>query len=113
MTIIQDKKDIPFSKRKKKFKIQKKNMLNKLFEREQTKEKMFTTVKKVWPQKEGMKPEKIEQIKQQKIKEIEEKYQEYTKEFREALDSGNAQDEQGNQQENPQPNAEESKQNNE
>ena len=91
----------------------KKNMLNKLFEREQTKEKMLTTVKKVPPPKEGMKPEKIEQIKQQKIKEIEEKYQEYTKEFREALDSGNAQDEQGNQQENPQPNAEESKQNNE
>ena len=35
------------------------------------------------PPKEGMKPEKIEQIKQQKIKEIEEKYLECTKEFRE------------------------------
>jgi len=62
----------------------KKNMLNKLFEREQTKEKMLTAGKKIPPPKEGMKPEKIEQIKQQKIKEIEEKYQEYTKEFRES-----------------------------
>ena len=61
----------------------KKNILNKLFEREQTKEKMLTTVKKIPPPKEGMKPEKIEQIKQQKIKEIEEKYLECTKEFRE------------------------------
>ena len=43
----------------------------------------LTTVKKIPPPKEGMKPEKIEQIKQQKIKEIEEKYLEYTKEFRE------------------------------
>jgi hypothetical protein len=62
----------------------KKNMLNKLFEREQTKEKMLTAGKKIPPPKEGMKPEKIEQIRKQKIKEIEEKYQEYTKEFRES-----------------------------
>ena len=43
---------------------------------------MLTTVKKIPPPKEGMKPEKIKQIQEQKIKEIEEKYAEYTKEFR-------------------------------
>ncbi len=75
----------------------KKNMLNKLFEREQTKEKMLTTVKKVPPPKEGMKPEKIEQIKQQKIKEIEEKYLECTKEFRESEENQNQQEEQQKQ----------------
>ena len=75
----------------------KKNMLNKLFEREQTKEKMLTTVKKIPPPKEGMKPEKIEQIKKQKIDEIEAKYFEYTKEFRENEENQNQQEVQQNQ----------------
>ena len=76
----------------------KKNMLNKLFEREQTKEKMLTTVKKIPPPKEGIKPEKLEQIKQQKIKEIEEKYLECTKEFRDEENNQEGQQNEDNQQ---------------
>lgn len=64
----------------------KKNMLNKLFEREQTKEKMLTQVKKVPPPKENIKPEKLEQLQRQRIKEIEDKYMEYTKELMDQAD---------------------------
>lgn len=61
----------------------KKNMLNKLFEREQTKEKMLTTVKKIPPPKDIIKPEKLAAQQAAKIREIEEKYINYTKEFSE------------------------------
>ena len=61
----------------------KKNILNKLFEREQTKEKNLTMVKKVPPPKPETKAEKILELQNQKIKEIEDLYMKYTSEFNE------------------------------
>ena len=78
----------------------KKNMLNKLFEREQTKEKMLTTTKKMIQKNEGTNLEKLEKIKKEKIKEINELYMEYTKEFRD--ESGNVNNEEEQQQQPPQ-----------
>ena len=74
----------------------KKNMLNKLFEREQTKEKMLTTTKKMIQKNEATNLEKLEKIKKEKIKEINELYMEYTKEFRD--ESGNVNNEEEQQQ---------------
>jgi Na+/phosphate symporter len=75
----------------------KKNMLNKLFEREQTKEKMLTTTKKMIQKNEGTNLEKLEKIKQEKIKEIDDLYKKYTKEFRDEI----ANDNQGEEQQQP------------
>ena len=78
----------------------KKNMLNKLFEREQTKEKMLTTTKKMIQKNEGTNLEKLEKIKREKIQEIDTLYKEYTKEFRDEIANDNQEEEQ--KQEQPQ-----------
>ena len=80
----------------------KKNMLNKLFEREQTKEKMLTTTKKMIQKNEGTNKDKLEKIKQEKIKEINELYMEYTKEFRDEIANEKNEEQQPPQQENAQ-----------
>ncbi len=76
----------------------KKNMLNKLFEREQTKEKMLTTTKKMIQKNEGVNHEKLEKIKNEKIKEINTLYMEYTKEFRDESGNVNPEEQQQPQQ---------------
>ena len=92
----------------------KKNMLNKLFEREQTKEKMLTTTKKMIQKNEGTNKDKLEKIKQEKIKEINELYMEYTKEFRDEIENEkNEEQQQPPQQEEAQAQQQEQNQNQE
>ena len=59
----------------------KKNNLNKLFEREQTKEKVLTTQKKMAPPKENVNLEKQKAAEDAKIKEIEESYMHFVEEL--------------------------------
>ena len=59
----------------------KKNNLNKLFEREQTKEKVLTTQKKMAPPKENVNLEKQKAAEDAKIKEIEESYMHFIEEL--------------------------------
>ena len=59
----------------------KKNNLNKLFEREQAREKALTTAKKIQHKKEQGPSNKQEEMLKQKIKAIEEQYMKYISEF--------------------------------
>ena len=81
----------------------KKNNLNKLFEREQAKEKALTTAKKVQHKKEQAPTNKQEEATKQKIKAIEEQYMKCIAEFTGYVPPAEGEEEEEEKKEEPKP----------